>query len=70
MQVKNYYALEEQELEKAIASIRNWLFEFCGHEQYPKVMFALSVALNAQDSYQDRKNDPWLQQVLDILIGT
>lgn len=67
MKVKNYYAMDEEELDKAIASIRNWLFEFSNHEQYPKVYFALTVALNAKETYQVRKDDPWIQEVLDIL---
>jgi hypothetical protein len=67
MQVKNYYAMDEEELDKAIANIREWLWNFNGHEQYAKVSFALDVALNAKESYQARKADPWIQEVLDIL---
>lgn len=69
MRVKNYYAMDEQELDKAIANIREWLWNFQKHEQRPKVLFALDVALNAKETYQARKDDPWLQEVFDILCA-
>jgi hypothetical protein len=47
--VKNYYTLTPEELDQAIAKIRNWLFDFPKHPQCEKALFALEVALCAKE---------------------
>jgi len=49
MTVKNYYALTPEELDKAIAAIREWLFNFPNHKEHKRVLFALDVALCAKE---------------------
>jgi hypothetical protein len=68
MIVKNYYNYSEQELEKTIQKIRDWLIQYQNNENRDKVNFALEVALEAKDSYQRRKEDYFIQLVLDKLI--
>lgn len=67
MQVKNYYALSEPELDRAIADIREWLFSFSGHEDYPRVSFALDVALNAKEIQPHLEKDEFLKSVVDFI---
>jgi len=63
MTVKNYYALTPEELDKAIAAIREWLFNFPNHKEHQRVYFALDVALCAKEL----KHDPFIDLVLDTL---
>lgn len=69
MSVKNYYALELDDLNDSIAHIREWLWRFQNNyedrEMVHKAYFALSVAISARNIYVDRKNDPWIQMVID-----
>ena len=65
---RNYYAMDKDELERVIRDMRGWLWKFTGHEQYSKVWFALEVACAARDLSDDRKTDPFLQEVLDIFV--
>lgn len=62
MTVQNYYALPETELEEAIEKIRQWLWNFPVHEERPRVLFALRVALNAREP-----RDAFVQTTIDIL---
>lgn len=55
--VKNYYALQEAELDKSIAKIRAWLFDFQNHPQRPKALLALEVALCAKELPRDEFAD-------------
>lgn len=69
MQVRNYYAFEEAELDKAIADMREWLWRYQKHELVGKVRFALHVALNAKEILPIRKVDQFVQTVIDILCN-
>ena len=63
---KDYYKMEEEELNQSIRDMRGWLLKFGGHEMWGKVNFALNVACSARDILKDRKEDPWIQEVVDI----
>ncbi len=65
---KNYYLYSEAELEKAIADIRHWLWDFQKSPQRPKVLFALDVALNAQEVALWRSDDNFLKLVIDTMF--
>jgi len=63
MTVKNYYTLTPEELDKAIAAIREWLFNFPNHKEYQRVYFALYTSLCAKEL----KHDPFVDLVIDTL---
>lgn len=65
---KNYYLYSEAELEKAIADIRAWLWDFPKSPQYPKVSFALDVALNAKEARVWASDDEFLKLVIDTMF--
>ena len=64
---KDYYHMEEEELLQVIRDLREWLWKFAGHEKWWYVWFALEVACNARDLLEDKKTDPFLQDVLDTM---
>lgn len=68
MTVKNYYALSEAELEKALDTIRVWLFNFPDHSERPKALFALDVVLCAKDLGCWRTEDEFLKLVVENLL--
>ena len=63
MTVRNYYTLDEPELEKAVKTIRSWLWEHDGHPNSPKALFALEVCLCATKIERDQ----FIQDVIDTL---
>ena len=66
MQVMNYYAMSQEELEKKIDQIRNWLFDYPGHKNYARACFALDVALCALELKKEPVDD-FTQLVIDTL---
>jgi len=63
---KDYYKMEGEELLQAIKDMRGWLMKFPTHELHAKVLFALSVACSARDILKDKKEDPSVQEVINI----
>lgn len=63
MQVKNYYSLSLEEIEKSLNEIRMWLFSYPTHEQRPRADFAFRVALSAKELQKDE----WIQLVIDTI---
>lgn len=68
MTVKNYYILSEAELEKALNTIRLWLFDFQDHPERPKALFALDVALAAKELEYWRNENEFIKLVVETLL--
>ena len=65
----NFYRMSEEELNASIANIRGWLMKFGGHERWGEMTFILDVACRARDVLKDRRDDPFLEEVIDTLCG-
>ena len=62
----NFYLMSDDELDSSIATIKEWLLKFGGHERWNDMVSALNVACEARDSRKD--NDPVLEDVLDVFV--
>lgn len=65
MEVINYYALTDDELNKKIETINDWLVHYKKDKRRKKALFAFKIALAAKELRQGRPDD-FTQQVLDI----
>jgi len=59
--------MNKQEIETALSTIREWLWEFPRHDERGKALFAFDVAFCALESCGEREKDPFFKLVIDLL---
>lgn len=70
MKVQNYYSMSPDEIEKALDTIRMWLWNFPHHQERAKALFALDVAVSAKELKKESEHDEFfasLQAMLEHL---
>lgn len=64
MRVRNFYTLSPKELGTAIQELREWLFDYPHHEKYKVGVFALDVALSANELERDEDIDRFIKYLI------